>query len=74
MSRAMNISATEAEVKSACEARAIRISAIEILPGGGTHVVCVTSEGADELRGAFAAKIIAGKVKRFAFYRQASGW
>ncbi|MBK6801758.1 hypothetical protein [Novosphingobium sp.] len=74
MSRAMNLTLAEAEVKSTCAAMAIRISAIEVLPGGGTHVVCVTSEGAEALRDKLASRIIEGKVKRFAFYRSPSSW
>jgi len=74
MSRAMNVTMAEAEVKATCARFAIAISAIEILPGGGTHVVCVTSEGADELRDKMASKLIAGKVKRFPFYRVPSAW
>ncbi|MDE2596977.1 MAG: hypothetical protein KGL44_08875 [Sphingomonadales bacterium] len=69
MSRAINISLSEAVVSARCEKDGVRISAIEVLPSGGTHLVCVTSEGAEEMRTAFAKNLIAGKVKRFPFYR-----
>ena len=46
----------------------VKISAIEVLPSGGTHLVCLTGEGADEMRLRLKANIIPGKVKRFAFY------
>ena len=74
MSRAMNVTMTEADVKATCAKLAVVISAIEVLPGGGTHVVCLTSEGADELRDKLRTKLIAGKVKRFPFYRVPSAW
>lgn len=74
MSRAMNLSLSEAEVQSACDAANIRISAIEPLPQLGTHVVCRTSEGADELRAKLGKHLIEGKVKRYAFYRIPSSW
>jgi hypothetical protein len=74
MSRAMNLSLSEAEVQTACLKADIIISAIEPLPGTGTHVVCRTSEGADALREQFAKHLIPGKVKRYAFYRIPSSW
>lgn len=74
MSRAMNLSLSEAEVQAACRKGDIVISAIEPLPGTGTHVVCRTSEGADALRDALGQHLIAGKVKRYAFYRIPSSW
>lgn len=63
----MNIALPEADVVGACTKLAIRISAIETLPSGGTHLVCLTSEGAEQARGKFAKSLIAGRVKRFPF-------
>jgi hypothetical protein len=74
MSRAMNFALSEAEVQTACAAAKIKISAIEPLPQSGTHVVCLTSEGADALRAKLGKHLIEGKVKRFAFYRIPSSW
>lgn len=74
MSRAMNLALSEAEVQAACAQANIQISAIEPLPQAGTHVVCVTGEGADALRAKLGKHLIAGKVKRFAFYRMPSSW
>ena len=48
MSRAMNIKLPEPEVRAGCDSAGISISAIEVLPSGGTHLVCTTIEGADE--------------------------
>jgi hypothetical protein len=71
MSRAMNVSLPEAQVQTMCETAKVRISAIETLPDGGTHLVCVTSEGADEMRHRLRKSIITGRVQRFAFYSPA---
>ena len=68
MSRAMNINLPEPEVRAACDNAAIAISAIEVLPSGGTHLVCKTIEGADDARKKFKKNLIEGRVKRFAFY------
>ena len=38
------------------------------VPCGGTHLVCTTGEGAEEMRHQLRRHIIPGKVKRFAFY------
>jgi hypothetical protein len=70
----MNLSLSEAEVKTACEKAKIIISAIEPLPQSGTHVVCRTAEGAEALRAKLGKHLIEGKVKRFAFYRIPSSW
>lgn len=67
MSRAMNIKLPQAEVTAQCAAAKIAISAIESLPSGGTHLVCVTIEGADEMRQKLKKHLIEGRVKRFAF-------
>lgn len=68
MSRAMNISLPEAQVAAMCEKAGVRISDIETLPAGGTHLVCVTSEGAEEMRHQSKGHLIEGPVKRFPFY------
>ncbi len=74
MSRAMNIKLTEAEVLAECATRNVKVSAIEPLPGGGTHLVCVTIEGADEIRARLKKHLITGAVKRFPFYRVPGAW
>ena len=68
MSRAMNIKLSEPEVRAVCASNSLRISAIETLPSGGTHLVCTTIEEADEARRKFKKNLIEGRVKRFAFY------
>lgn len=67
MSRAMNVRLPEAEVTAMCHSAKVVISAIETLPAGGTHLVCLTSEGADEMRHKLKKHLIEGRVKRFPF-------
>jgi hypothetical protein len=69
MSRAMNLTLPEADVVAQCHTHGISISAIETLPSGGTHMVTTTSEGAEIARHKFKKVLIAGHVRRFAFYR-----
>lgn len=65
--RAMNVSLDEQQVLSLCEANSLRISAIEPLLSGGTHVVLLTIEEADQARYAMGKAIITGIVKRAPF-------
>jgi len=67
MSRAMNVSMPQADVVKLCAKANVAISAIETLPSGGTHLVCLTSEGSDEMRVLLKKSMIEGRVKRFAF-------
>ena len=67
MSRAMNLTLAEGEVVARCNKAGVAISAIEALPAGGTHLVTVTGDGAETMRGVFAKSLIDGPVKRFAF-------
>ncbi len=68
MSRAINIEMAEAAVAESCRKAGVAISAIETLPSGGTHLVCITADGAAEMRHIFKRNLIDGRVKRFAFY------
>jgi len=69
MSRAINLAMPEAEVVAWCQSSGVAISAIEPLPSGGTHVVCKTGEGADEVRLVLDRHVILTPERRFAFYR-----
>lgn len=69
VSRAMNLALAEDDVIAKCRKASVEISAIEILPSGGTHLVCTTIGGADQIRAKYRKHIIAGTVKRFPFYR-----
>ena len=65
----MNLALPEQEVIDRCLRKAISISAIETLLSGGTHLVCVTIEGADEARHLFKQNLIYGRVRRASFQR-----
>lgn len=67
ITRAMNVSLDEQDVSNLCEANSLRISAIEPLVSGGTHVVLRTIEEADRARHLMRNAIIIGSVKRTAF-------
>jgi len=69
VTRAMNLRLSEQDVIDKCRRKAIAISAIEELLSGGTHLVCVTIEGADEARQLFRQDIIEGPVRRASFQR-----
>ena len=68
MSRAMNLTTPRADVEAYCLSAGQRISAIEDLPTGGTHVVCTTIEEADAVRRKFAKQVIEGRVRRYPFF------
>lgn len=70
MSRAINLLMAEADVRDRCRESGVSISAIEPLKSGGTHLVCKTSEGADEIRLRLMNHIIHGAVQRHRFYRR----
>jgi hypothetical protein len=74
MSRAMNLKLPEDKVRQRCDAAGVSISAIETLPSGGTHLVCTTGEGAEEMRLKLGAHLIEGPVRRFPFYRARGPW
>ena len=70
MSRAMNLTLSEDEVRTTCEILGISISALVPLLDGGCHLVTVNGAGAEALRHKFAEHLIAGRVPRFAFFRR----
>lgn len=67
ITRAMNVSLDEQQVAKLCRANSLRISAIEPLVSGGTHLVLLTIEEADQARNLMRTAIITGKVKRSPF-------
>jgi hypothetical protein len=74
MSRAMNLDLAEADVAASCKSAGVAVSAIETLPTGGTHLVCVTAEGAGEMRHKLKKHVIEGRVRRYAFYNPRPPW
>lgn len=74
MSRALNIEMREDQVLTQCQEAGVSVSTSEPLPAGGTHLVCTTSEGADEMRLRFQDYIIKGVVRRLPFYSRRGPW
>jgi hypothetical protein len=74
MSRAMNLALPEEDVVAACAKNAVSVSCTEPLLSGGTHLVCTTGEGAEEMRIQLKKHIIKGAVQRLAFYRPKNSW
>ena len=64
MSRAINLSASPADVKAMCTRHSVTISAIEALPDGGTRVVLMNSDATAIIADAFKSKILKGEVRR----------
>jgi len=64
MSRALNVSLTEAEVLAKCGTSHVGVSAIETLPEGGVRLVCMSSDGAERMRRKFRSHLIKGNVVR----------
>jgi hypothetical protein len=64
MSRAMNLNASEADVKKACAELAIAFTSIETLLPSGTRIVCLNGDGAAMLRRKMLGKVVEGTVKR----------
>lgn len=69
VSRAINVSLTEAQVVAACAKHGAAISAIESLMSGGTRVVLQNIDDADRVRSVFAKKVISGNVVRARWVR-----
>jgi hypothetical protein len=65
----MNLSLAEAKVRSLSDKSGVSVSAIEPLPDGGSHLVCTTADGAEEIRTKLRKYIIEGRVRRTPFYR-----
>ena len=64
----MNLTLAPEEVTAKCLAAGVEISAIEPLPTGGTHLVCVTGDGAATMLRKFKGSLVTGRVPRFPFY------
>lgn len=67
MSRAFNLSLTEAAVAKHCADAGISVSAIEALPDGGVRLVCMSGNGAAQIRSKLKRHIIDGEVRRERF-------
>ncbi len=67
VSRAINVKLDEADVIAKCGRKSISISAIEVLPGGGTRVVLNNMDDATVMHKAFGRSVIKGAVRRTNF-------
>jgi len=74
VSRAINLSLPETDVRAHCTESGVSITVMEPLQSGGTHLVCATSAGADELRLRLRNHIIKGIVRRFSFHGSTGPW
>lgn len=64
MSRDLNVTLAESEVIARCAAAKVGISATEPLPAGGTRLVCMSVDGAEQMRRKFRSHMIKGEVVR----------
>ena len=64
MSRALNVTATEAEVRTTALAHHAPISAIETIMSGGTRVVFMNGDDAARMRAIFRDRMLVGAVTR----------
>ena len=64
MSRAFNLSMTEADIRRHCADKSIAISALEALPDGGVRLVCMSGYGAEQIRSGLKRRIMNGDVRR----------
>jgi hypothetical protein len=74
MSRAFNLSMTEADVVKHCADKKIAVSVIEALPGGGTRLVTMNGHGAAQIQAKLKTRIILGEVRREQFVRRRPQW
>jgi len=74
MSHAINLDMDEKAVLARCHEAGVSVSSSEPLPEGGTHLVCTTGQGADEIRLQLQDHIIAGVVRRHPFYARRGPW
>jgi len=66
MSRAINTTASVAEIEKLCASHSFRISTIETLASGGSRVVLLDGRDAERVRQLLKSKILTGDVKRSA--------
>ena len=64
MSRTINVTLGESDVIARCAAQKVGVSAIEGLPTGGVRLVCMSVDGADQMRRKLKTHIIKGEVTR----------
>ncbi len=64
MSRVVNLSMAEADVREQCRKSAIGVSSLEVLQSGGVRLVTSSVDGAEKIRKKLKSKIVHGDVQR----------
>lgn len=67
MSRALNLSLTPAQVDHHCRQNGVGISVLEALPDGGARLVCMSNDGAAQIRSKLKRHLIEEDVRRERF-------
>ena len=62
MSRVVNLSMAEADVREQCRKSAIGVSSLEVLQSGGVRLVTSSVDGAEKIRKKMKSKIVHGDV------------
>jgi hypothetical protein len=64
MTRVVNLKLSMNEARDQCAKNDIGISALEALPSGGVRLVCMSGDGAEQLRRVLKSKLIKGEAPR----------
>ena len=64
MSRVVNLSMAEADVREQCRKSAIGVSSLEVLESGGVRLVTSSVDGAEKIRKKLKSKLVRGDVQR----------
>ena len=64
MSRVINLSMAEADVREQCRKSDIGVSSLEVLQSGGVRLVTSSVDGAEKIRKKLKSKIVRGDVER----------
>ena len=64
MSRTIHLTMDEGEAMSRCAAQNVGVSAVERLPLGGVRLVCMSVDGAEQIRHKLKAKLMKGDAAR----------
>ena len=64
MSRVINLSMAEEDVRELCRKSDIGVSSLEVLQSGGVRLVTSSSDGAEKIRKKLKSKLVRGDVER----------
>lgn len=64
MSRCINLQLSETDVRKHCTKSGVGVSVVEPLTSGGVRLVCMSSNGAEQIRRDLKSKIITGETIR----------